>query len=109
MDMVNNYLFIDCFRMLPGKDLLNAASVNKKWFNLCQSDCNLRQKIRRYIRHQRRVEISARLFGAGRRNGHLNVSSRPTMTNVINTVDAPRLQVISEYNVYSFLTVNDNL
>lgn len=95
-------ILMHCFRMLSGKDLLNAASVNKKWFNICKSDSKLRQKIRRYLRQKRRADISARLFGSSSRNGLDNLSNRPTMMNVVNTFNATNSQLNRKSNLYIF-------
>lgn len=80
------------FRALSGKDLLNAACVNTKWFNLCKSDSKLRQKIRRYLRQQKRADIAERLFGSGRRI-RVGDQGRPAMTNIVNNVSAATLTI----------------
>jgi len=82
------------FRLLPGKGLLRAALVNKEWLRLCRSDSQLRQTVRRYLRHLRRV----RLF---RSYGRIvnETRDRAPMINTVNKSqqnDACRRRVIGK-------------
>ena len=91
------------FRMLPGKELLNAARVNRNWFNICKSDFKLRQKLRRYLRQQRRAEITTRILGTRRTNNPAGVSNRPAMINVVNAVSTAGVRRNSEYFIFYIL------
>lgn len=67
--------------MLSGKNLLNAARVNRMWFSICKSDHQLRRKIRRHLRQKKRAEIATRLSGTGRTNRHVNIADRQAFMN----------------------------
>lgn len=45
------------YRLLPSKDLLNAACVSKTWMKICKSDIKLRRKLRLHLRRMRKDRL----------------------------------------------------
>lgn len=87
-NLTNLIILIFHYRLLPDKDLLNAACVSKRWFIVIQGDAKLRYKVRRHFRRLKRAQISTILHGDLTRRTRPH-SDRPAMVNTINT---PRYQ-----------------
>lgn len=66
-----------CYRLLPGKDLLSAALVNKRWIRIIKRDRKLRQKIRRHIRQDMKARRAAVLYGTRRPSREQSVAAVP--------------------------------
>lgn len=80
-------LSISFFRLLPGKDLLNAACTSSRWLGICRSDKHLRRTIRKHLRRLARQRMRAVItdnIGGGRGRASSNVSDRPRVISKYN-------------------------
>lgn len=88
--------------MLPGKTLLNAALVSKKWYDMCQSDYVLRKRIRRQIRIEKRFYLNNLLRN---KKDHLKrkYAKQTVFTDITN--DKKRMRIDNRNGNFPIFTI----
>ncbi|KAG8305056.1 hypothetical protein J6590_078321 [Homalodisca vitripennis] len=76
---------VEVLRLLPERDLLNAACVSRSWLKICKSDKAIRHRIRRYLRHLRTKRLAAIMLDNSGRNRNGLLSNRPPVMIIKNT------------------------
>ncbi|KAG8264826.1 hypothetical protein J6590_004853 [Homalodisca vitripennis] len=76
---------VEVLRLLPERDLLNAACVSRSWLKICKSDKAIRHRIRRYLRHLGTKRLAAIMVDNSGRNRNGLLSNRPRVMIIKNT------------------------